>query len=268
MRQERKLVAVVPLDGGPGAPDWSASRILDVDPADLEAAPVAGAGFGDASPEAADPKSYKAWSKGFADWVYRAQELRLWKSPSSGLLSEPGEDERAFRIRLQQAARERRDELADALRARYEKRIANAGKRARTATAAVEREADQARHEKLQTAISVGATVIGSVFGGALGRSTLGRATTAARGASRTMRQSEDVERAREKEAEARREVEEIEAEFRQELADLERKNDPLTEKLEAVAIRPRRKDVSVDIFALGWLPWKSGGGGESTPAW
>ena len=268
VRQERKLVAAVPLDGGPGAPDWNASRILEVDPADLEAAPVARAGFGDPSPEAANPKSYRAWSKGFADWVYRAQELTLWKSPSSGLLSEPGEDERAFRIRLQQAARERRDDLADALRARYEKRIANAGERARAAAAAVEREADQARHEKLQTAISVGATVIGSVFGGALGRSTLGRATTAARGASRTMRQSEDVERARAKEAEARREVEEIEAEFRQELADLERKNDPLTEKLEVVALRPRRKDVSVDLLALGWLPWKSGSDGGSTPAW
>jgi DNA helicase HerA-like ATPase len=267
VRAERKIVAAVPLADGPGAPDWSASRILEIDPADLAPGPAAGARFGDPPAPAADPRSWKAWSKAFADWVYREQEMTLLKSPSSGLFSTAGEDERAFRIRLQQAARERRDELADALRARYEKRVAAAQKRARTAAAAVEREAGQARHEKLQTAISVGATVLGSVFGRSLGRSTLGRATTAARGASRTMRQAEDVARAKESEAAARREAEEIEAEFRQELADLERKNDPLTEELETVAVRPRRRDVTVDLLALGWLPWRSGAAGRA-PAW
>jgi hypothetical protein len=81
------------------------------------------------------------------------------------------------------------------------------------------------------------------------------------------MRQAEDVARAKESEAAARREAEEIEAEFRQELADLERKNDPLTEELETVAVRPRRRDVTVDLLALGWLPWRSGAAGRA-PAW
>jgi hypothetical protein len=132
----------------------------------------------------------------------------------------------------------------------------------------VAREADQAKHEKLQTAISLGATVLGSVFGGRLGRSTLGRATTAARGASRSMRQAEDVERAREKEALARREVEELETQFQQELAELERKTDPSSEALESVAVRPRRKDVATELVALGWLPWRTAENGEATPAW
>jgi hypothetical protein len=81
------------------------------------------------------------------------------------------------------------------------------------------------------------------------------------------MRQAEDVARAKESEAEARREVEEVEAEFRRELADLERKHDPLTEELEPVAVRPRRKDVTVDLVALGWLPWRTDEGGKA-PAW
>jgi hypothetical protein len=268
VREERKVVVAAPIRGGPAAIDWSAGRSLEIDPADLEDGPAEGAGFGDPPAEAADPKRYRAWAKSFADWVYRDQELTIWKSPSSGLHSHAGEDERAFRIRLQQAVREGRDESADALRARWEKRIAAAQGRLRTATAAVAREADQAKHEKLQTAISVGATVLGSVFGGRLGRSTLGRATTAARGASRSMRQAEDVERAREKEALARREVEELEAQFQQDLAELERKTDPSSETLESVTVRPRRKDVATELVALGWLPWRTAKSGEATPAW
>ncbi|HEU4463980.1 MAG TPA: ATP-binding protein [Gemmatimonadota bacterium] len=268
VREERKLVVAAPIAGGPAGIDWNAGRSLGIDPVDLEDGPADGAGFGDPPAEAADPKSYRAWAKSFADWVYREQELTIWKSPSSGLHSRPDEDERAFRIRLQQAAREGRDASADALRARWEKRIAAAEARLRTATAAVGREADQAKHEKLQTAISVGATVLGSVFGGRLGRSTLGRATTAARGASRSMRQAEDVARAREKEALARREVEELEAGFQRELAELERKTDPASETLETVTVRPRRKDVAAELLALGWLPWRTGESGEATPAW
>ena len=268
VREERKLVVAAPIRGGQAAIDWGAGRALEIDPADIEDRPADGAEFGDPPAEAADPKRYRAWAKSFADWVYRDQELTIWKSPSSGLHSRPDEDERAFRIRLQQAAREGRDTSADALRARWEKRIAAAEARLRTAAAAVAREADQAKHEKLQTAISVGATVLESVFGGRLGRSTLGRATTAARGASRSMRQAEDVERAREKEALARREVEELEGEFRRELAELERKTDPSSEVLESVAVRPRRKDVATELVALGWLPWRTAENGEATPAW
>jgi hypothetical protein len=268
VREERKLVIAAPIPGGPAAIDWGDGRALEIDPADLDDGPADGAGFGDPPAEAADPKSYRAWEKAFGDWVYREQELTIWKSPGSGLHSRPDEDERAFRIRLQQAAREGRDEAADALRARWEKRIAAAEARLRTATAAVGREADQAKHENLQTAISVGATVLGSVFGGRLGRSTLGRATTAARGASRSMRQAEDVERAKEKEALARREVEELEAEFRRELAEHERKTDPSSEALESVVVRPRRKDVATELVALGWLPWRTAESGEATPAW
>ena len=268
IREERKIMVTAPLGGGPTGIDWDAGRPLEIEAADLEAGPVDGAAFGDPPAEAADPRSYQAWSKAFADWVYRGQELVIQRSPSAGLHSRPDEDERAFRIRLQQAAREGRDAAADALRSRWEKRIAVAEERLRTATAAVGREADQARHEKLQTAISVGATVLGSVFGGRLGRSTIGRATTAARGASRSMRQAQDVERAREKEARARAEVAELEAEFQRELAELERKTDPLAEELELVVVRPRRKDVSVELVALGWLPWRSADGGGATPAW
>ncbi|HUP00814.1 MAG TPA: ATP-binding protein [Gemmatimonadota bacterium] len=268
VREERRVVTAAPLSRDSGAIDWGRGRSLDIGSEDLESRPLEGAGFVDPPGGVGDRRSIARWTKSFSDWVYRSQELIVLKSPTLEEYSGPGEGEREFRIRLQQVARERRDAAADTLRARYEKRIASAERRLSTASAAVEREAGQARHEKLQTTISLGATVLGSLFGGKIGRSTIGRATTAARGVGRSMRQAEDVARAREKAAAVREEVAALEAELQGELDELEQKLDPLAEELERVVVRPRRKDVTVELVALGWLPFRSDKAAGATPAW
>ena len=94
-------------------------------------------------------------------------------------------------------------------------------RRFRRAEQAVEREAEQAKDAKLQTAISVGATLLGAMLGRkAVSRSSVGRATTAARGVGRSMKQAQDVGRARATvEATARR-LADLEAEFEAKLED------------------------------------------------
>lgn len=104
----------------------------------------------------------------------------MWKDeggPSSlGEVSQPGEDERTFRIRLQQRARERRDAERRKLEEKLGERAARLEERIRKADRTVAREEDQARQARLQTAVSIGATVLGTLFA----RCALGRATTAA----------------------------------------------------------------------------------------
>ena len=78
-------------------------------------------------------------------------------------------------------------------------KLATLDDKIRRAEQAVERESAQATQQKLQTAVSMGATVLGALFGRkAFSTSTLGRATTAARGMGRTMKESQDIGRARE----------------------------------------------------------------------
>ena len=56
------------------------------------------------------------------------------------------------------------------------------------------RESEQSSQQKLQAAVSIGATLVGALFGRkAISVGTLGRATTAARGMSRTMKEAGDV---------------------------------------------------------------------------
>ena len=66
--------------------------------------------------------------------------------------------------------------------------------RIRRAEERVAREQSQFQQQSVQTAISMGATVLGALFGRKLASAgTIGRATTAARGAGRAMREHEDV---------------------------------------------------------------------------
>ena len=61
----------------------------------------------------------------------------------------------------------------------------------------MQKESEQATEQKVSTAVSVGATVLGALFGRkAVSVGTLGRATTAARGVSRMGREAQDVARA------------------------------------------------------------------------
>ena len=125
----------------------------------------------------------------------------------------------------------------------------------RRANQVVERESEQATGQKLQTAISVGATRVGALLGRkALDSGTIGRATTAARGVGRTMKESGDVQRASESVDAVRSQVTELDDQIRREtqaiVAEFDRPPD-----LEQVSLVPKRGQINVQLVALGWDP-------------
>src|SRR5438132_5786302 len=132
---------------------------------DLEKSPSAKALFATLPPEAGKIKNYEVWKRSFAEALYRSQKLELLRSPGLKQISRPGESERDFRIRLQQLAREERDQWAKKLRQKNAPKIAALEERIRRAQQAVDREAAQAKQQKLQTAISFGTTLLGAFMG-------------------------------------------------------------------------------------------------------
>ncbi len=265
-----ELVTLAPLTEGTAlAVDWDDVIEVDLDVADLEAEPEAEARYAPLPAPAAQKKSYTAWKKEYADWFYRNRQLELFMSPGLGEVSQPGESEREFRIRLSQSAREARDEALERLRKKYAPKLSTLQERIRRAEQAVEREAEQAKQQKLQTAISFGATLLSAVVGRkTVSRSSLGRATTAARGVSRSMKEAQDIERARETLVAHQQKLADLEAEFEAETEEIKQRLDPQEAELESVVVRPKKKDISVKLVALGWAPHWQAAGGEAIPAW
>jgi hypothetical protein len=126
----------------------------------------------------------------------------------------------------------------------------------RTAEACLERERAQYGHQRTQTAISFGATVLGTLFGRKLGGATsVGRATTTARAASRTARERGDIARAEAQVDEKRQALAALDAEFEEALGALEAPRDPADFEVTEVRIPARKSDVTVERLALAWRP-------------
>ncbi|MGH7543070.1 MAG: ATP-binding protein [Gemmatimonadota bacterium] len=259
----REIAIAAPLTTQAIPVVWDSASVLEIEAGDLAESPTGGATFGALPPAAVEKKSYTTWKREFVEWVTRTQSLTIWKSPSLGEVSRPDEDERAFRIRLQQHARERRDAERGKLEEKYGVRAARLEERIRKAEQTVAREEEQARQAKLQTAVSIGATVLGTLFG----RRGLGRATTAARGVGRSLDQAGDVGRAEEDVAKLRQELAALEAQLGAEIEELGGRIDPLTETLETITVRPEKGDVTTRLVALGWLPFWAGPEGARVPA-
>jgi hypothetical protein len=262
MTQQLNLLAA--FADGPAGLDWGQATAIDLPVEDLESEPQAGAQFAEVPAEATKTKSYASWRKDLASWIYRNQRLELLESPTLEIVSNPGESERDFRVRLQQIAREQRDEAVEKLRRKYAPKFEVLEDRKRRAEQAVERETEQAKGEKMQTAISFGATLLSSFLGrkrASLG--TIGRATTAARGVGRSMRETQDVERAQDNVAAISQKLADLEADFQAETRALERSFDPQTEQLETVSLKPTKANITVKVLTLAWAPYW-----DDKPAW
>jgi hypothetical protein len=238
------------------AVSWDDSRIFETGIEELCRQPVEGATYLPLPTSIFEPKRLGGVQRAYLDFVYRQSQVTLWKSAAFKATSQPGESERDFRIRLQQTARERRDFELDRLRQRYAPKIKSIEERSLRAQERVEQEQAQYSQQKIQTAISVGATILGALMGRkVLSTGTLGRATTATRQASRIAREKDDIDHAREEQALLQRQLDDLNRQLQQEADALARSFDPQSESLRQVVVRPTKSDILVQTLGVLWVP-------------
>jgi hypothetical protein len=265
--QQEELCLIAPLAEDAAAAgtavDWPSAAEVGMDDADLEREPATDvpASYAPLPGVAGKPKNYDTWSKRFADALYRGRSIELLRSPTYKQTSKPGETPDAFRARLAQFARERRDAELEKLRIKFAPKFQVLEDKIRRADQAVAREREQASASKWNTAISIGSTILGAFLGRkTISAGTVGRATTAARGASRSYKESQDVNRAGETVEAAKQQLADLEAELDVEKKDIAARTDVNAEQLETVALKPKKSGITVKCLVLAWAPhWQDG---------
>jgi len=235
--------------------DWAVAEAIAAGTS-LERRPVEGARFAPLPAAAARPASYARWRRALEAHLMTAGTSTLWRSRSPAMISRPGESEAQFRGRLAEAVLAGRAEAAARLRARYRPRVAAAEARVSRATDKVSRQSAQAEAQTVDTAVSVGSTILGAIFGrrgSALGH--VGRARSAARSATRAAKERGDVALAEEELARERAAFDALEAEVTEAVRKIDDALDPSALVLEPIAVRPKKADVSVGTVALLWRP-------------
>ena len=216
------VTVLAPLAGSAASP-WTTAVECENSALLFDAEPARSSTFSPLPAKAANAKSYAKWQKMLASHLYRERRLRLWRCRKPALVSRPGEAEGDFKVSLRAAVREERDLAVEKLRQRYAPKLARLKERIRAADQRIEVEQSQYSQKRAQTAISIGATVVGAMFGRKLGSmGNVGRATTAMRGAGRAAREQGDIGPAKEKASALRTQLTELERKFEDDIEALE----------------------------------------------
>ncbi|WP_321476779.1 helicase HerA domain-containing protein [uncultured Paludibaculum sp.] len=232
--------------------DWPQAEALEVPLDELEKAPTDGATFAELPAIAAHAKNYTVWQKSFATWLYQNQTLELMRSPSTGEVSRIGEPERDFRLRIQQAAREARDEQTQDLRARYAPKIQTLSDRLQRAQLKLEQEKQQASAQTLSSVLSIGTSILGAFMGRkTISSANVNRIGTAARAATRIGKERGDVGLATDSVENVQAQLQALNQQLEEEIASIP---EVANEEFGSVTVKPKKTGIQVQLISLVWM--------------
>ena len=236
-------------------PDWNEAEARSEPGPKFADTPATGATFNDAPAAVLSARDHKRWAGALEDHVYRNASLELPSCPALKLTATAGMSEGEFRSRLALALREKRDAAVEALRKKYGTKLSALEDRERRALQKVEKEKAQASDKTLSTALSVGGSLLGALFGGGRRGSAISKASSAARRVSGASKERADVAHAEADVEAIRNQLEALNAELEAEVARLESEFDPATIAVETASVKPRKADIAVEDMALVWVP-------------
>lgn len=258
---------VPPGDDG-AEPLWAEAREATALRAQASSAPQAAASFAPPPTAALRADSYASWAKALAAHLYETGRTDLFYCESLKLASAPGESEGDFRARLALRLRETRDAQLESLQASYAPKLAALQLRLQNAQARAARQHSQATQQTLQTIVSVGSTLLGAFLGRrAVTATTVGRAATALRSATRIGEERQDAAQADESVATVQQAQQQLQTECAAALEALKARLDPSGVTLQPLRVAARKADIAVAELAAAWVPWRTGSDGFPAPA-
>lgn len=234
----------------------------------LSKAPAPSSTFAQVPAATLRTQSYAAWGKALSAQLFESARSEVLVCDALKATSPPGMSEGDFRAQLALAAREQRDAAVADLKRKYAPKLATIEDQLRRSAERVERERSQLNQQRLQSAFSIGASVLGAFLGRrTLSAANVNRAASAARSATRIGRESGDVDRASESEEVVQQKQKDLQQQFDADAAALDTRFDATAVVLRKVQISPRKSDIAVGEVALVWAPWRKGADGFPTPA-
>ena len=255
----KDVILLTLLDDAPLDAPWDKATKLEGEP-EMEAAPAPGSSLAVLPTIACQAKSYDGWKKDLSEAVYRNSSIDSYSCAQLKQTSKAEESEGDFRVRLAITLREKRDRDVEAVRARYASKLASLKERIDRAQQRVSVEQSQYDAQKMQTAISTGAAILGALFGRkSLSVGNLGRSTTAVRGIGRAAREKEDVGRAVESVEQLHEDLTELQSRVDSEVATIQQAPDASSLPLDRFVLHPKKSDIQTVKVLLVWTPWEIG---------
>jgi hypothetical protein len=207
--------------------------------------------FASAPEEANSSKDLNAFGNALAEWLYYHSRLTVAFHKELDLFQLAGEDERNFMMRLQLAARERRDAEVDQLEKKFQPRIEKLQERIRREERELARDEAEHQSRKTQELVSIGETVLGMF----LGRKSMRGISSAVSNRRMTASAKAEIVESQETIQDIQQEIASCNEELKRMADEISLKWEKLDEGIGRQEIAPRKTDINIYLLALAWLP-------------
>jgi gas vesicle protein len=247
--QSRERQLWLALDPEMEAPVWEASEAEDLPFGRWPARSPSKALFAPLPPFVNRDSGLKRSTSALREWLYREERLELYRCRKLRLESTPEESEADFLVRVRERLDELKEEAIEKLRERYASKESRLEDQLRRAQERIDKE----KADQTSSLISVGASLIGALFGGrGLSASKIG---TAINRSGRVLKERGDLSRAEAKVEEIREKIDALSDELEEKLDAIDEKYSLENYPVESFSIRPKKSAVTVEKIALVWRP-------------
>jgi hypothetical protein len=233
--------------------DWDRGQNLPAIKVQFEKDPRPDSRFEELPAGLMQEKNYPGFEKALKASVYQNQFLSIYQYAELGQFSKEGESEGDFRVRIALLLRENRDEAVQSLRDQYGQKIEALKEKIRRAQEKMVEQKQQASLKKAETYLSMGAAVLGAIFGKKATQKTISKAESSMRRMGRASKESQEAARAEENVKALQNQLNDLQTELNDQIAKIPLTVDPSTLKIERVKLKPRKSDISIEEVALVW---------------
>jgi hypothetical protein len=257
LSETQDVALMLPVEPDAGSVDWREAQPVGLSERDLRTDAPRDALFAGGAPAAfASARSMTKLEADLADHLYRNQAFTLLHCPALKLYAKPGETERDFRARAQQAAREARDEAVDKIRDAYEVKLDRI-------TAQKEKEAAELAEDRAQLQGRVAEEVfsgldsVAGIFGlfGSRRRKSLSGVSKAATKRRMTATAQADIDESVAKIKQFEEQLAQLQSDMEAEMSAATDEWTKAAEDIQEVNVAPRKSDIDVRLVSLAWRP-------------
>lgn len=199
-------------------------------------------------------REIKLLQKEFSDFIYREAKLPLFKNDALKLVSKQDESLSDFKIRVQDRLNENIDEAVSNLQDKYRKNEASLDAKLNQLYVKLEKEKAQASAVTTDTLISIGTSIIGAFFGKSItSRTNLGKIATGAKGATRVLRERNDIKYVEDEIVQLEADVGSLKSMLEKEIESINASNQLSSFEIEEFYLTPRRTDIFQVSLSLVW---------------
>ena len=230
---------------------WNNSSKISLDRIRFSNSPRSPSNFRPIPSQFNTSEKIQAMGRSLPDYLLQTSRLKIYSHKDLGVTQKQGEDERAFAIRLRDAARERRDSEVQKIQDDYESKINKITNKIHILERTLQSNQEEANARKREEYIGAGETVLGFFIGR---RRTTG-ITTASRRRRMTDKAQNEVEETQERLTDLKKDVDELEAELRDAVDKVTHRWESVPDEVASIEIKPTRSDIKIDLLGLAWVP-------------